>query len=46
MKRYATLETTIVEATAAYAAEVRAGAFPELEHSFTRKTPRKIAKLY
>ena len=49
VKRYASLEDTIVEAMGAYATDVRSGAFPALEHSFTRKGPRKVeplAKLY
>ncbi len=46
VKRYAKLEETIVNAVHAYADEVRVGAFPEEEHSFTRKTPRTVGKIY
>jgi 3-methyl-2-oxobutanoate hydroxymethyltransferase len=46
VKRYATLEDTIVGAVKAYGDEVRTGVFPAAEHSFTRKTPRTIAKIY
>lgn len=45
-KHYARLEETILEAVGAYAGEVRSGAFPDAAHSFTRKGPRKLAKLY
>jgi 3-methyl-2-oxobutanoate hydroxymethyltransferase len=45
-KHYARLEETILEAVGAYASEVRSGAFPDAAHSFTRKGPRKLAKLY
>ena len=46
VKRYAELETTILDAVRAYADEVRSGAFPDEAHSFHRKSPRKVAKLY
>ena len=46
VKRYAQLEGTIVDAFKAYADEVRSGAFPSVEQSFTRKTPRAIPKIY
>ena len=46
VKRFAELETTIIGAMEAFAAEVRQGEFPGPEHSFRRKTPRKVAKLY
>jgi len=46
VKRYARLEETIVDAVKTYGSEVRAGSFPAAEHTFTRKTPRTIAKIY
>ncbi len=46
VKRYAQLESTMIEAFGAFGREVREGAFPDQAHSFTRKGPRKIAKLY
>jgi len=46
VKRYARLEEVITDAVGNYAKEVREGAFPAEEHSFKRKTPRRIAKLY
>ena len=47
VKRFAELETPMIEAVSAYAAEVRAGTFPAAEHSFfRRKGPRKVAKIY
>lgn len=46
VKHYANLEQTIVGAVETYASEVREGSFPDRAHSFNRKTPRKIAKLY
>ncbi len=46
VKRYARLEETITDAFKAYADEVRQGVFPAVEHSFTRKTPRAIPKIY
>ncbi len=46
VKRYARLQETILEAMGAYATEVRSGAFPTAEQSFTRKSPRTLAKLY
>ena len=46
VKRFATLETTVVEAIQAYASEVRAASFPAAEHSFERKPPARIARLY
>jgi 3-methyl-2-oxobutanoate hydroxymethyltransferase len=45
VKRYAELQTTIVDAVEAFAEEVRTGTFPAAEHSFNR-SPRKVAKLY
>lgn len=45
VKRYATLETTVVEAVQAYASEVRQAVFPDPEHSFEPK-PARIARLY
>ncbi|MCO4745452.1 MAG: 3-methyl-2-oxobutanoate hydroxymethyltransferase [Proteobacteria bacterium] len=46
VKHYASLEQTIVDAVKAYGDEVRSSAFPDAAHSFNRKTPRKVAKLY
>ncbi len=46
VKHYANLEQTIIGAVETYASEVRDGSFPDHAHSFNRKTPRKIAKLY
>jgi 3-methyl-2-oxobutanoate hydroxymethyltransferase len=45
-RRYARLEETIVDAVGAYAREVREGAFPTAEHAYTRRGPRKLARLY
>ena len=45
-RRYARLEETIVEAVGTYAREVREGAFPTAEHAYTRRGPRKLARLY
>lgn len=47
VKRYAELETTMIDAFERYAAEVRSGSFPGPEHSFgAGKGPKKIARLY
>jgi len=46
VKRYAQLEETMVGAFEAYASDVRAGAFPTMEHSFKRRKSGKIARLY
>lgn len=47
VKRYAELETVMVEAFQTYADEVRGGSFPGPEHSFgAKKGPKKIARLY
>lgn len=46
VKRYAELQTTIVDAFQQYTKEVRSGEFPAPEHTFTRKTPRAIPKIY
>lgn len=43
VKHYATLQDTIIGAVETYASEVRDGSFPDHAHSFTRKTPRKLA---
>ena len=45
VKRYETLEDTIIQAVQRYSTEVREGVFPAKEHSFNRR-PRKVAKLY
>ncbi len=46
VKRYADLQTEILRAVGEYVGEFRSGAFPGPEHSFTRRSPRRIAKLY
>jgi 3-methyl-2-oxobutanoate hydroxymethyltransferase len=46
VKRYAELQTAVLDAVRAYGDEVRQGAFPDEAHSFHRSSPRKIAKLY
>ena len=46
VKRYANLEETIIASVQAYADEVRSEAFPDEAHSFSRRSPRKVAKLY
>jgi 3-methyl-2-oxobutanoate hydroxymethyltransferase len=46
VKRYAELQHTIKDAVSQYASEVRHGDFPGPEHCFTRKGPRRIAKVY
>lgn len=46
VKRFARLEETILGAVGDYAKEVREGSFPGPEHSFTRRSPRQVAKLY
>jgi len=46
VKRFANLEEQILEAVDAYANEVRTGVFPAPEHCFTRKGPRRLAKIY
>jgi 3-methyl-2-oxobutanoate hydroxymethyltransferase len=43
VKRYASLGATASEAIAAYAAEVRARAFPGPEHAFAEEAPRGAA---
>jgi 3-methyl-2-oxobutanoate hydroxymethyltransferase len=46
VKRYAQLESTILEAMRSYADEVRGGEFPAPEHSFGRKSPAKLRRVY
>jgi len=47
VKRYQSLEATVIEAFGKYVEEVRQGQFPGPEHSFHRKSGRpKIARLY
>lgn len=47
VKRFAELESPVVEAVRAYVEEVRAGLFPATEHSFHRASAhRKVARLY
>jgi 3-methyl-2-oxobutanoate hydroxymethyltransferase len=43
VKRYADLHGTITGAAAAFFSEVRAGSFPDEEHSFHSKTLRLVA---
>ena len=44
VKRYATLQHTIVDAVSEYAKEVRSGSFPGPEHCFTRKDLEELQK--
>ncbi len=46
VKRYAAVETIAIDALKTFASEVRGGTFPDPEHSFHRKRPARIAKLY
>lgn len=47
VKRYAHLQGTVVDAMAAYVADVKSGAFPTEEHSFHRqRSPAKLARIY
>src|SRR5690606_8663391 len=47
VKRYAELQTTVVDAISAYAADVRSRAFPAPEHGFAMsRAPVRLAKLY
>jgi 3-methyl-2-oxobutanoate hydroxymethyltransferase len=47
LKRYATLEETVVASVSEYIREVQEGIFPTEKHSFTiRKSPSKIRRLY
>ncbi len=46
VKRYASVEQVAVEAFEQYASEVRSGEFPSTDHSFHRKRPAKLARLY
>ena len=46
VKRYAEFQNIAVKALDQYADEVRSGEFPGPEHSFARKSPRKVMKLY
>ena len=46
VKRYAEFQNIAVNALDQYADEVRSGEFPGPEHSFARKSPRKVMKLY
>jgi 3-methyl-2-oxobutanoate hydroxymethyltransferase len=46
VKRYAELEGTIVDAMRSYGDEVRRGEFPSPEHSFHRKSPAKLRRVY
>jgi 3-methyl-2-oxobutanoate hydroxymethyltransferase len=43
VKRYANLHGSMTEAAGAYFAEVRAGTFPDEEHSFKSKPIRLVA---
>lgn len=42
VKRYADLSSVVTDATAAYLAEVKSGAFPTAEHAFKSKTMRVV----
>lgn len=47
VKRYAELESPMVDAVRRYCEEVREGSFPTPEHAFHRRRgPKKVAKLY
>lgn len=47
VKRFAELESPMVEAVKAYAKEVREGAFPTEAHTFHRRRgPRKVTQIY
>jgi 3-methyl-2-oxobutanoate hydroxymethyltransferase len=46
VKRYAELEGQIIGAMRGYADEVRSGAFPGPEHSFRRKSPARLRRVY
>jgi len=47
VKRYAELESTVVEAMRSYAEEVRGGSFPAAENSFRRRRgPARVARIY
>ena len=47
LKRYAELESPVIDAIKTYVAEVRSGQFPAAEHAFHRKNPsKKVARLY
>ena len=45
VRRFAELETPMVEATRSYVEAVRDGSFPAIEHSFLRRGARKGAKI-
>jgi 3-methyl-2-oxobutanoate hydroxymethyltransferase len=40
VKRYAQLNDVMIEALKRYGAEVRSGAYPDLEHSYGQAEPR------
>jgi len=47
VKRYAELESPMIEAVSSYVNEVRSGVFPTEDHAFHRRRgPRKVAKIY
>ncbi len=46
VKRYAQLESVMIDAFKEFGSEVREGQFPDAAHSFNRKSPRKLRKLY
>jgi len=47
VKRYAEMESAVVEAVRAYAAEVRSGAFPTADHAFQRhQAPAVLKRVY
>lgn len=47
VKRYASLQDTMIGAVSAYVEEVRAGTFPAEEHSFhQQRSPTRLARIY
>ncbi len=46
VKRYAELETTVLDAMRAYAADVRQGDFPAPEHSFGARSRARLRRVY
>lgn len=46
VKRYANLEKPMIDAIQKYIQEVRDAKFPTVEHSFTSKRTKKIARIY
>jgi 3-methyl-2-oxobutanoate hydroxymethyltransferase len=46
VRRYAQLETSIIDAIRGYADDVRSGSFPGPENCFRRKPPAKLRRVY